>query len=136
MVYPCYRRIERAEPTKFYPYEGAEYFSVDFTELWNPNKGKAGSLLTHEQRAFMEQCVVPLRHSIRHNNARLLPRRSIRYSGTPADRQIAISLEWSAKSANALTLPLNQCHDLFATVSATVTAGLRMAAQSNEPGQA
>jgi hypothetical protein len=122
-------RASRLANGKEDPYNGAEYFSVDFTELWNPKKGKAGSLLTQEQRGFMEKCVVPLRHCIRHNNGRLLPYKSIHYTGLPADHQIVVSLQWKANSLNEIALSLKECHDSFTTVRTALTAGLERAEQ-------
>lgn len=109
------------------PYEAEDYFSVDLRELWNPSTGKAGSLIESEDRSFLETCVVPLRNCIRHNNGRLLPKKSIHYQGNLRGRHVDIDFKWQKDSENALVLPLSSAHGIFTAVREIVVAGLEHA---------
>jgi hypothetical protein len=107
------------------PYEIDDYFSVSMNELWNPNSGKAGSLLTEADRNFFENCAAPLRHLTRHNNARLLPKKEVNYTGNPRGKQISINLEWEEGVDNNVTLSLSVAHDIFLTTREAVKSGLQ-----------
>jgi hypothetical protein len=109
------------------PYDAEEYFSVDLRELWNPGSGRAGSLITADDRTFLEHCAVPLRNCIRHNNGRLLPKKSIRYHGNPRGKAIGIDFTWRKESDNAIALQLSVAYDIFAVVREIVFDGLERA---------
>jgi hypothetical protein len=105
------------------PYEKDQYFSVDIRELWNSNKGKAGELIDRPERQFLENLVYPLRNLIRHNNGKLLPKKSIRYNGQHYERSLNIDLEWIEGNDNNIVLQLNTAHDIFVTVRHIVEDG-------------
>lgn len=106
------------------PYLGNKQFGVDLADLSSAKKGKSGSLISAEQRKFMSACAVKLRCSIRHNNARLLPRKSIVYVGVPAQLLIEVNEQWIEGSNNELKISLKTSHDIFTSVSSIVHSGL------------
>jgi len=109
------------------PYEDDDYFSVDIRELWNPKKGRAGSLIDPSDRVFLEKCAAPLRNIIRHNNGRLSPKKEIIYSGTLRDKKIEINYKWKEGKDNSLKMPLNIAHDIFYLIWALADDGLQKA---------
>jgi len=110
-----------------YPYLGNQQFGVNFVDLSRQKPGKSGSLISAEQRKFMSTCAVELRCLIRHNNARLLPHKSILYAGTPAQWPIEINQQWIQGSRNELKISLKTSHDIFSSVSSIVQSGLTAA---------
>ena len=109
------------------PYEDDDYFSVDIRELWNPKKGRAGSLIDSSDRVFLEKCAAPLRNIIRHNNGRLPPKKVMIYSGTLRDKKIEIDYKWEEGKDNSLKMPLNIAHDIFYLIWALADDGLQKA---------
>lgn len=109
------------------PYLGNDRFGVNLVDLSNQKQGKSGSLISSEQRNFMSTCAVELRCLIRHNNARLLPHKSVVYAGTPAQLPIAIDQQWLQGSSNELNISLKISHDIFSSVSWIVQSGLTAA---------
>ena len=109
------------------PYLGNKQFGVNFIDLSRSKQGKSGSLISAEQRKFMSTCAVALRCLIRHNNARLLPQKSVVYAGTPAQSPISINQQWTQGSTNELKISLKTSHDIFSTVSSIVHSGLTAA---------
>jgi len=112
------------------PYEKDQYFSVDIRELWNSNSGKAGEFIDHSERQFLENLAAPLRNLIRHNNSKLLPKKSLNYSGQHYGRTLSIKQEWNEGEDNNIKLSLKDTHDIFTIVKATVEDGLEKAKQS------
>ncbi len=109
------------------PYEDDDYFSVDIRELWNPKEGRAGFLIDQSDRVFLENCAVPLRNIIRHNNGRLPPKKEIKYSGTLRSKKIEISYKWEEGKDNSLKMPLNISHDIFYIIWSLTDDGLQKA---------
>jgi hypothetical protein len=109
------------------PYLGNKQFGVSLADLSKPRQGKSGSLISPEQRKFMSTCAVELRCLIRHNNARLLPQKSVVYAGTPAQLPISINQQWTQGSNNELKISLKTSHDIFSSVSSIVQSGLTAA---------
>ena len=109
------------------PYSGEVRFGVELSDLSSPKKGKSGSLISIEQRKFMGTCAVVLRCLIRHNNARLLPHKSVVYSGTPASLPISINQQWLQGSSNELNISLKTSYDIFGIISRVVLDGLTFA---------
>lgn len=109
------------------PYLGNKQFGVNLADLSKPRQGKSGSLISAEQRKFLRDCAVELRCLIRHNNARLLPHKSVVYAGTPAQLPIAINQQWIQGSSNELKISLKTSHDIFSSVSSIVQSGLTAA---------
>jgi len=85
-------RAIRLVQTGVDPYSSDNYFSANIKELWNSNKGKAGSLINDQDRLFIEKCAAPLRNIIRHNNGAIPPKKEIIYSGKPKNKQINLSI--------------------------------------------
>ncbi len=104
---------------------------VDIRELWNPKRGRAGSLLDDGDREFIEKCVAPLRKFIRHNNGKLAPKRSIIYSGKPKSKEFNFSLVWSTTSTNDISATLQVAHDVFVTLREIGFAGFEMSLASS-----
>ncbi|RLB04002.1 MAG: hypothetical protein DRG83_05790 [Deltaproteobacteria bacterium] len=69
------------------PYEIDQNFTANISELWNARRGKAGHLIEAEDRAFVQKCAAPLRHWIRHNNGKILPKKTLYYDGSPRGRR-------------------------------------------------
>jgi len=109
------------------PYLGNDHFGVNLVDLSRQKKGKSGFLISVEQRKFMSTCAVELRCLIRHNNARLLPHKSVVYAGTPAQLPIEINQQWIKGSSNELKISLKTSHDIFSSVSSIVQSGLTAA---------
>jgi len=109
------------------PYLGNKQFGVSFADLSRSKQGKSGYLISAEQRKFMSTCAVALRCLIRHNNARLLPQKSVVYAGTPAQLPISINQQWTQGSNNELKISLKTSCDIFSTVSSIVQSGLTAA---------
>jgi hypothetical protein len=109
------------------PYLGNKQFGVNFVDLSRPRQGKSGSLISAEQRKFLRDCAVELRCLIRHNNARLLPYKSVIYAGTPAQLPIEINQQWIQGSSNELKISLKTSYDIFSSVSSIVRSGLTAA---------
>lgn len=109
------------------PYLGDSDFSVAFQHLNIKNPGKSGSLISPEQRNFMRDCAVELRGLIRHNNARLLPKKNVVYSGTPASIPIVVNQKWVQGSGNELSINLKVGYDIFKSVRTIVMDGLNTA---------
>ena len=109
------------------PYVGNDRFGVGFADLSRARQGKSGALISAEQRKFMSTCAVQLRCLIRHNNARLLPHKSVVYAGTPAQWPIEINQQWLQGSSNELKISLKTSYDIFSSVSSIVQSGLTAA---------
>jgi hypothetical protein len=109
------------------PYLGTTRFGVNFSDLSSKKPGKSGSLISSEQRNFMCSCAVELRCLIRHNNARLLPHKSIIYKGIPARLPIEINQPWLQGSSNELKISLKTSHEIFSSISQIVQDGLTAA---------
>lgn len=120
-------RAARILQEKKDPYLGNDRFGVNFADLSSKKQGKSGSLISTEQRKFMSTCAVELRCLIRHNNARLLPHKSVVYAGTPAQLPIAINQQWLQGCSNELKISLKTSHDIFRSVSSIVQSGLAAA---------
>lgn len=116
------------------PYEEDNYFSIDIRELWNVKPGKAGSLITSQDRSFFENCAAPLRNLIRHNNGRLLPKKRIVYSGHPSYKPIDVNIEWVPNQDTNIKLSLSLAHDIFITIAGIVESGLNKALQDAKLG--
>ena len=117
-------RASRLASKKPDPYHATVPFSVKFSDLWNPNRGMSGALLTPEQRNFMQECAVNLRGLIRHNNAHLLQNKSVIYKGTPVNKQIEVIQKWAPGSDNRLDISLDTSYEIFRSVAALVHDGI------------
>jgi len=118
------------------PYEKDQYFTVDIRELWNSNRGKAGSLINQPERYFLENIVAPLRNFIRHNNGKMPPKKTIEYAGEHYGRPLSIDLKWKEGEDNNIKLQLKTAHDIFIIVMSIVDEGLVMAGNSVAEGEA
>lgn len=107
------------------PYTHASGVSVKFHHLHLPGDSKAGSLLTEEDREFFEECAVPIRDRLRHNNSRTTPKGDeISYEGEPRDHRISVHATWTEGKESAINLHLGLAQNIFETIRSAVYDGL------------
>jgi len=120
-------RTSKIISTGIDPYNHEDYFNADIRDLWNTTKGRAGALISKEQRLFIEKCIAPLRNYIRHNNGVVPPNKSITYNGKPANTQFAINYEWKKNEDNNIKMPLNTAYYLFESIKIICLSGIEKA---------
>jgi hypothetical protein len=95
------------------PYNFKCDLSVKPACLWSKGKGKAGSLLADEERAFFQNVLAPIRNLTRHNNGILPPKTKIEFRTKLYEININIKLIWGANLDNRIRVPLLEAFKLF-----------------------